>query len=281
MTPTPNARWLGLIRWTLQKGDLLYRRVVDAALPGRLAWPDRKRMPTIRREPPKTPAHYRPLAPPSRFRAGFRRTLHEGTLCNRPDGGCSLLHRGAHGNGWATARKARARPIRPRSRQFVTSRLVDVVGLGASSVDYVNLLPQAAGSPGTYAKLQISSHFISCGGQVATMLATCRALGPRRPLPGADRQRRERPAHPRGARAAPRGCLVGDRPRRRQPVRRSSSSTKRPASGRCSGIATAGLRSTSGSSTRPCSRRACFTWTTWTRRPRSGQRAWPPGAACS
>jgi sulfofructose kinase len=54
---------------------------------------------------------------------------------------------------------------------------VDVVGLGASSVDYVNLLPQAAGSPGTYAKLRISSHFISCGGQVATMLVTCRALG--------------------------------------------------------------------------------------------------------
>ena len=41
----------------------------------------------------------------------------------------------------------------------------------------------------------------------------------RRPLPGADRQRRERPAHPRGAHAAPRGCVVGDRPRRRQPVR--------------------------------------------------------------
>ena len=59
----------------------------------------------------------------------------------------------------------------------MTGPLVDVVGLGASSVDYVNLLPQAAGTPGAYAKLQISSHFISCGGQVATMLTTCRALG--------------------------------------------------------------------------------------------------------
>ncbi len=63
------------------------------------------------------------------------------------------------------------------SRPFVTGALVDVVGLGASSVDYVNLLPQAAGTPGAYAKLQITSHFISCGGQVATMLTACRALG--------------------------------------------------------------------------------------------------------
>ena len=101
----------------------------------------------------------------------------------------------------------------------MTSTLVDVVGLGASSVDYVNLLPQAAGSPGTYSKLQISSHFISCGGQVATMLATCRALGLGArylgPIGSDENARRIREELD----PAPRGCLVGDRPRRRQPVR--------------------------------------------------------------
>lgn len=54
---------------------------------------------------------------------------------------------------------------------------MDVIGLGASSVDYVNLLPAVPRAAGEYAKLRISSHFISCGGQVATALATCRALG--------------------------------------------------------------------------------------------------------
>jgi sulfofructose kinase len=54
---------------------------------------------------------------------------------------------------------------------------VDVVGLGASSVDYVNLLPCAPGGAAAETKLRINDHFISCGGQVATMLATCAALG--------------------------------------------------------------------------------------------------------
>jgi sulfofructose kinase len=54
---------------------------------------------------------------------------------------------------------------------------VDVVGLGASSVDYVNLLPCAPGGAAAQTKLRINAHFISCGGQVATMLATCGALG--------------------------------------------------------------------------------------------------------
>src|SRR6478735_7812897 len=57
------------------------------------------------------------------------------------------------------------------------SRLMDVVGLGASSVDYVNLLPCAPGGAAAETKLRINAHFISCGGQVATMLATCAALG--------------------------------------------------------------------------------------------------------
>jgi len=54
---------------------------------------------------------------------------------------------------------------------------VDIAGVGASSVDYVNLLPYAPGSTLAESKLRINSHFISCGGQVATMLAVCRSLG--------------------------------------------------------------------------------------------------------
>ena len=54
---------------------------------------------------------------------------------------------------------------------------VDVVGLGESSLDYVNLLPQAPGAPGVPTKLRIDSKFDSCGGQVATMLAAGSALG--------------------------------------------------------------------------------------------------------
>ncbi len=44
-------------------------------------------------------------------------------------------------------------------------------------MDYVNLVPLSAGTAGAQSKLRISSHFVSCGGQVATMLAACSALG--------------------------------------------------------------------------------------------------------
>jgi sulfofructose kinase len=54
---------------------------------------------------------------------------------------------------------------------------VDVVGLGGSSVDYVHLLPAAPEVSGPRSKVRISSHFVSCGGQVATALAACSALG--------------------------------------------------------------------------------------------------------
>lgn len=54
---------------------------------------------------------------------------------------------------------------------------MDVVGLGASSVDYVNVLPAAPEAGGANAKLRISSHFVSCGGQVANAMAACAALG--------------------------------------------------------------------------------------------------------
>lgn len=54
---------------------------------------------------------------------------------------------------------------------------MDVLGFGASSVDYVNLLPCAPGGAAAETKLRINAHFIACGGQVATMLATCSGLG--------------------------------------------------------------------------------------------------------
>ena len=52
---------------------------------------------------------------------------------------------------------------------------IDVVGLGESSIDYVYFVPELPG-PGV-SKLRISSHFSSCGGQVATAMAACAALG--------------------------------------------------------------------------------------------------------
>ena len=54
---------------------------------------------------------------------------------------------------------------------------MDVVGFGASSVDYVNVLPASPSMRGPLAKLPITSHFVSCGGQVATMVAACAAFG--------------------------------------------------------------------------------------------------------
>ena len=54
---------------------------------------------------------------------------------------------------------------------------MDVVGLGASSVDYVNVLPAIPEAGGANAKLRISSHFVACGGQVANAMAACAAFG--------------------------------------------------------------------------------------------------------
>jgi sulfofructose kinase len=52
-----------------------------------------------------------------------------------------------------------------------------VVGVGANAVDAVYLLPHAPAPSGPRAKLRIRRHFVSCGGQVATSLATCTRLG--------------------------------------------------------------------------------------------------------
>lgn len=52
--------------------------------------------------------------------------------------------------------------------------LVDVVGFGESSVDFVHVVPELprAGA----AKLPIAAHYVACGGQVATTLSGCAAL---------------------------------------------------------------------------------------------------------
>ena len=52
-----------------------------------------------------------------------------------------------------------------------------VVGVGASSVDYVYVLPEAPAAGGRAAKLRVQERFVSCGGQVATAMAACAAFG--------------------------------------------------------------------------------------------------------
>jgi sugar/nucleoside kinase (ribokinase family) len=64
------------------------------------------------------------------------------------------------------------------------TRTWDVIGIGATSVDYVYRLPVLPEADGPQAKIRISSHRISCGGQTATALATCAALGLRAKFAG-------------------------------------------------------------------------------------------------
>ncbi len=54
------------------------------------------------------------------------------------------------------------------------SHSFDIVGIGENSVDLVYRLPQI---PAPNAKASATEHRISCGGQVATTLAACTALG--------------------------------------------------------------------------------------------------------
>jgi sulfofructose kinase len=56
-------------------------------------------------------------------------------------------------------------------------RPFDVIGIGATSVDFVYQLPAYPAPTASLAKMRISHHFVSCGGQVATALATCARLG--------------------------------------------------------------------------------------------------------
>ena len=63
--------------------------------------------------------------------------------------------------------------------------LYDVVGVGANSVDAVYVLPEFPRPAGPAAKLKIRSHRLSPGGQMATALCTCAALGLRTSYVGA------------------------------------------------------------------------------------------------
>jgi sulfofructose kinase len=61
----------------------------------------------------------------------------------------------------------------------------DVIGIGENSVDYVYRLPTYPEPNGPNAKMRISTHSISCGGQIATTLCTCASLGLRAKYLGA------------------------------------------------------------------------------------------------
>jgi sulfofructose kinase len=62
-------------------------------------------------------------------------------------------------------------PVPPTSRPF------DVVGIGATSVDFVYQLPSCPAPTASLAKMRISGCFVSCGGQIATALAACARFG--------------------------------------------------------------------------------------------------------
>jgi sugar/nucleoside kinase (ribokinase family) len=53
----------------------------------------------------------------------------------------------------------------------------DVVGVGANSVDFVNLLPGYPQPFGSFAKMRIRDRRVLCGGQTATAMCTCASLG--------------------------------------------------------------------------------------------------------
>ena len=63
--------------------------------------------------------------------------------------------------------------------------MFDVGGGGANSVDYVDRLPEFPKPDSPTAKLRIAHHAITCGGQTATALCTCAALGLRARYVGA------------------------------------------------------------------------------------------------
>jgi sulfofructose kinase len=62
---------------------------------------------------------------------------------------------------------------------------LDVLGVGCNSVDYVYRLPASPRADSPTAKMRISSHAVSYGGQTATATAACAALGLRAAYLGA------------------------------------------------------------------------------------------------
>ncbi len=61
----------------------------------------------------------------------------------------------------------------------------DAIGVGANSVDYVYRLPGYPLPDSPTAKMRIDSHLVSYGGQTATVLSTCAAMGLRAKYVGA------------------------------------------------------------------------------------------------
>ena len=55
--------------------------------------------------------------------------------------------------------------------------MIDVVGVGANSVDRVYRLPMFPSPEGPASKLRIAQHEVTAGGQTATTLCTCAAMG--------------------------------------------------------------------------------------------------------
>ena len=56
-------------------------------------------------------------------------------------------------------------------------KTLDVLGVGCNSVDFVYRLPAAPRADSPTAKMRISSHVVSYGGQTATTMTACAALG--------------------------------------------------------------------------------------------------------
>ena len=96
----------------------------------------------------------------------------------------------------------------------------DVIGIGATSVDYVYRLPVRPEADGPHSKIRISSHTVSCGGQMATALAACAALGLRSKFAGVLGSDDNGTRVQRGARAPRRRRRRCRRPSRAEPVRR-------------------------------------------------------------
>ncbi len=63
--------------------------------------------------------------------------------------------------------------------------MLDVIGVGANSVDHVYRLPEFPKPDSPAAKLRIAHHAITCGGQTATTVCTCAAMGLRSRYVGA------------------------------------------------------------------------------------------------
>ena len=61
----------------------------------------------------------------------------------------------------------------------------DVIGVGTNSLDFVYLLPEYPRPEGATAKLPITAHRLSPGGQTTTALCACAALGLRTSYVGA------------------------------------------------------------------------------------------------